>query len=377
MTELTYTEQGWRNTVDTSRHHRENLWDYKGRAIYHITLCVEQRYHLFGEIKGDSPEEAHVEKSEMGRYVDTTFRHLPDFYRPKGIALKILAVQVMPDHLHGVIQVLEPMPKSIGEVIRSFKSACTSWYKNALNSERPQECGQDAQKIMHFSRIFAAGGSIWEKMPAGYHERILHAEGQLDRMIQYDKENPRRRWLKMAHPELFTMRHDLHYRFTDTEGKEHDWVFRAMGNMFLWDWPQKQYIQCSRSATAAQIEERKQKCLRNAQEGKVSVTATISPGEKDITKAVREAGYPLIILLKDGFPPEGSESEKYYSPGGIYHQLCAKGQLLLLEPHMSLLSDQGVADAVYRKDPWAKPGGLRYHFLSLNHVAMTMAEYRE
>lgn len=369
MTELTYTEQGWRNTVDTSRHHRENLWDYKGRAIYHITLCVEQRYPLFGQLKGDSPEEAYIEFSEMGRYVDTTFRHLPEFYRPKGIALKILALQVMPDHMHGVIQVLEPMPKSIGEVVRSFKSACTSRYKNLLKNEQ-----EIHKEILHFSRIFAAAGSIWEKLPAGYHERILHADGQLQRMINYVKENPRRRWLKVAHPELFTMRHDLHYSYTDAEGGVHDWVFRAMGNMFLWDWPLKQYIQCSRSATEQQIEERKQECLRSAQDGKVSITAAISPGEKLISQAVRGAGHPMIVLLKDGFPPEGSEAERFYSPGGIYHKLCAEGQLLLLEPHESLLADQSVADAVYRKDPWTKRGKARYHFLALNHVAMTMAE---
>ncbi len=30
-----------RRPVDPMRHHRENGWDYKGRAIYHFTLPVE------------------------------------------------------------------------------------------------------------------------------------------------------------------------------------------------------------------------------------------------------------------------------------------------------------------------------------------------
>lgn len=32
----------WRAT-DTTRHHRENLWNYKGRGFYHFTLNVEGR----------------------------------------------------------------------------------------------------------------------------------------------------------------------------------------------------------------------------------------------------------------------------------------------------------------------------------------------
>ena len=32
---------GKRRPVDPMRHHRENGWDYKGRAIYHFTLPVE------------------------------------------------------------------------------------------------------------------------------------------------------------------------------------------------------------------------------------------------------------------------------------------------------------------------------------------------
>ena len=34
--------QAKRHPVDPNRHHRENGWDYKGRAIYHFTLPVEQ-----------------------------------------------------------------------------------------------------------------------------------------------------------------------------------------------------------------------------------------------------------------------------------------------------------------------------------------------
>ena len=49
-----------RRPVDPMRHHRENGWDYKGRAIYHFTLPVEERYPLFGTLDGERAETAFV-----------------------------------------------------------------------------------------------------------------------------------------------------------------------------------------------------------------------------------------------------------------------------------------------------------------------------
>ena len=402
---------GWRHETDTTRHHRENLWDYKGRAIYHITLATEGRQPIFGTLTGESEEEAFVVYSRLGEYVDKTFRGLPDFYAKKGVLLKVLAVRIMPEHMHGVIQVLEPMPKSIGEVVRSFKSACTSWYKREVGSEEGgcegskgscgknatevhklategqkaggevQKTGREVQKLgeeleerlVHFGRIFAERGSIWEYMPAGYHERILHCEGQLDRMIRYVKDNPRRLWLKQHRPELFRLHNDLTWEFRDAKGNEHTWRFRALGNMFLLDFPMMQHIQCSRSITDEELE---QKCMawqRNAQHGVVSVTSAISKGEKSVSRRLREGGMPLIVMLKDGFPPVGSPHERYFKPGGVYFDACAAGRLLLIEPYSEVLDDPMIVEAVFRKSPMATRNSLRYHFLALNKVGEMMS----
>jgi REP element-mobilizing transposase RayT len=121
---------------------------------------------------------------------------LAQFYAGKGFALKVLAQKVMPDHVHLVIQVLEPLPQSIGAVVRGFKSGCTKVYKEMYGS------GENAAGVhgngegkapVQFVRIFAGRGSIWQQDAAYYHERILHAPGQLRRMIDYVKDNGRRR----------------------------------------------------------------------------------------------------------------------------------------------------------------------------------------
>ena len=139
-------EKQWR-PVDPMRHHREKGWDYRGRAIYHFTLPVEGRYPLFGTLEGESAETAFVCLNAFGRRVCQMLGGLAQFYKGKGYALKVLAQMVMPDHVHLVIQVLEPLPQSIGAVVRGFKSGCTKVYKEQFycNGENAAEVHGDLQ----------------------------------------------------------------------------------------------------------------------------------------------------------------------------------------------------------------------------------------
>lgn len=312
----------WR-PVDPMRHHREKEWDYRGRAIYHFTLPVEGRYPLFGTLEGERAETAFVRLNPFGRRVCQMLSGLTQFYKEKGYALKVLAQMVMPDHVHLVIQVLEPLPRSIGAVVRGFKSGCTKVYKDEYYYSGEDAAGVHGEALVHFARIFAGRGSIWQQDKAYYHERILHAPGQLRRMIDYVKDNPRRLWLKSRNPDLFRM-----HRETMLCGMP----FTSMGNHSLLQWPDRQLVEMSRSAASATIDERLKEVLAAAHNGAVTYTAAISDGERLIAKTVREQGYPLVVLLADGFPTEGSSQERYYKPGGVYFEACAKGHLLLLEP---------------------------------------------
>jgi len=370
-----------RRPVDPMRHHRENGWDYKGRAIYHFTLPVEERFPLFGVIDGESAETAFVRLNPFGRRVCQMLCGLAQFYAGKGFALKVLAQKVMPDHVHLVIQVLEPLPQSIGAVVRGFKSGCTKVYKEMYGSGdnaagvNGKDENRDNAAPMHFARIFARRGSVWEQNPAYYHERILHAPGQLRRMIDYVKDNPRRLWIKSHHPELFRL-----HRRTEAAGLS----FTSMGNHFLLDWPDKQVVEMSRSATNDEVQERLQEVLAAAHNGAVTYTAAISKGEQLIARTLREQGYPLVVLLNDGFPKEGSPHERYYKPGGVYFEACSKGQLLLLEPVEQAFLDAGIQVAVeetLRRKAEARHftytpipvTSQRYRFVALNEMAKRLA----
>ena len=413
--------------VDTTRHHREKGWDYRGRAIYHFTLPVEGRYPLFGVIEGGSAETATVRLNAFGQRVCMLLRGLPQFYAEKGYALKVLATRVMPDHIHLVIQVLEPLPRSIGTVVRGFKSACTSiykreYYRGGENAAKMHE-GENAAKVhedenaakvhegenaakmheeenaakvhegenaakmhegenaanatfMHFDRIFAVSSSIWQPDKAYYHERILHAPGQLRHMIDYVKDNPRRLWLKKHNPQLFK----LHRRT-----QAHGLLFTSLGNHFLLDWPDRQMVELSRNTRADKVEQRLNEALAAAQNGAITYTAAISKGEQLIARTLRQQGFPLVILLNDGFPKEGSPHERYFKPGGVYFEACAEGRLLLLEPTAETFINADIQTAVqetlrrkaeerhYSYSP-LPVSSQRYRFVALNEMARLLIE---
>ena len=400
-------ERLWR-PVDPMRHHREKGWDYRGRAIYHFTLPVEGRFPLFGVLEGESAETACVRLNAFGRRVCQMLGGLAQFYKGKGYALKVLAQIVMPDHVHLVIQVLEPLPQSIGAVVRGFKSGCTKVYKeeyycsgeNAAGVRGGAQTGTtevrgDSQTgttegrggaqtgttevrdgaPVQFARIFAGRGSIWQQDKAYYHERILHAPGQLRRMIDYVKDNPRRLWLKSHNPDLFKL-----HRRTVAVGLS----FTSMGNHFLLSWPDGQTVEMSRSATNEQIQERLRSVLAAAHNGAVTYTAAISKGEQFISHSLREQGYPLVVLLNEGFPKEGHPHERYYKPGGVYFEACSKGQLLLLEPTEEAFLDASIHKAVeetlrrkaeerhYSYTP-IPATSQRYRFMALNEMAKRLA----
>ena len=105
----------------------------------------------------------------------------------------------------------------------------------------------------------------------GYDDTICFHEGQLNNVINYVRDNPRRAILKRANPQLFVLNQNIEvagFRCT------------TLGKQFLIDYPQKAALQCSRSLTQEQIDMQKEQCLADAERGTVWVSACISEGEK-------------------------------------------------------------------------------------------------
>ena len=166
--------------------------------------------------------------------------------------------------------------------------------------------------------------------------RTLSAKGQLQEMFDYISLNAYRKWVVKHNPHLFTLHKD-----TVVEGLH----FRSLGNHWLLDWPERQMVECSRSETQADWDKRLEDILFYAKLGTVTYTAAVNKGEAYIARKVREAGCPLVILMKDGFPTAGSPHEKYFKPGGVYFDACKEARLLLMEAYPTTYEDKRLVTA--------------------------------
>lgn len=370
-----------------------------------LTLVVRDRQPLFCTIEDDESG-VHTVLTEIGHAVLEETGRITEIY-PQ---IRVLCKQIMPDHLHLLLFVEEALPVHLTTVVSGFKLGCNRGYWNSLaelanteqrgakNTETERNSGKEnslaelagteqrgeglseTERINREREIDTTGiqtavscaadlceaekkdtqvrrTGLWED---GYHDRILFHKGQLDALIHYIKDNPRRLALKRANPELFKIRQHIQIARMS---------FTAMGNIFLAEYPQKAVIQCSRKLHQAEIDAKKGDCLDRAAKGMVFVSAAISEGEKQICRAVREAGWPLVVLLEKGFPKPEDLNYKYFKPKGVYFEACAAGKLLLLEPEKELYEQAEIEAEVVAKAGNIPHEALRYRFLALNAIA--------
>lgn len=330
---------------------------WRNPCIVHVTMTAKNRQPLFGSLVCNA-NHAEVEKTPLGWVLINEHKHMLNLC-PE---VRILADKVMPDHHHLILQVLTPMSHSIKEVIRGYM----------------QGCKKAAAKIGYTEPLFDAAPYF----------RVLTHRGQLNAMIHYVDANAERAWLKHQHPDLFQLKRET-VCYVPSVGLESQPClplhFSSMGNHWLLDWPERQFIEMSRSATDNQINTTIQATLNRAKNGVITITAAVSEGEKRVARAVREGGYPLVVLLTDGFPTQGSEAERFYKPGGVYFNACAAGKLLLLEPTEDTFLLPIVTDAVEKaaiKKAEEKhldyvslpPESKRWRFLALNQIGKMIAD---
>ncbi len=356
-------------------------WDYGGRAIYMITINLKERgrpvmaeWPRFLPVSGQAqnqpvsgnvlrqpgnglvspePPKVYMPLTPLGEKVLSCWRRIPEFWP----MIELLECQVMPDHFHGLLFVKAALlsssgrPKTLGDVVRGFKTGC-------------REVG-------------------WEE---GYVDNILFREGQLKRMADYIRDNPRRLAEKRANPALFRRVADLALDLDlPVSGQAQNRPafpahFSAIGNAALLRWPVILQVQCSRAdfryrrvrlatggwkilrnaAGEPQVEYAspafEAKCedaMRCAKNGAALISPCISHGEREIARRAHIAGARVIALCNKGF-------SKFEKPNGALFDQCAKGNLLMLAP------------AAWPYVPGEKPP-TRESSLVLNRIAQLIA----
>lgn len=373
---------GWRYDCDHSMTHRMKCHDYKTRSIYMLTITLADRSHpLLGTLrwkqkegeKGIPPQsatdrEAVVDLSPLGKCVLDCWEQIPVHYPD----VRTIILQIMPEHLHGVLFVTQDQEAHLGQMVKGFKIGCSKawWALNpSLLFDAPQNAAMAASSstaaassptpsvppsVLHTSSsappVLSSSPSVSSapscspnynsarttdntphplprskgaKGPSlfasGYNDSVLMGEGQLANMIRYVQQNPLRAMIKRDHPDLFRIVRELHFG---------GHTFAAIGNHWLLERPMRMQVRCHNNTSKTNLKliaKQKEYFLQRGDQGGVVVSPCISPGEKEIARAALDAQHPLIVILENGFPP-------LYKPPGKYFEACAKGLLLMLAP---------------------------------------------
>ena len=92
------------------------------------------RRPLFGRVVGKSeapvgsPDAPHIELSQLGQRVADEW-WAASMHHPE---IEVIALQMMPDHLHGILFVREKMEKPLGMALRGFKHSCNHHYRELV-----------------------------------------------------------------------------------------------------------------------------------------------------------------------------------------------------------------------------------------------------
>jgi putative transposase len=128
-------------TYDPKKHHRRSIrlqgFDYAKDGFYFITICVQDRKHLFGHV---SQGKMHL--NPLGQAAHQCWEDIPKHY-PDVVLHEFV---IMPNHVHGILQLKsgndftcdeyarhefqKVIPRSVGSIVRGYKIGVTKWYLN-------------------------------------------------------------------------------------------------------------------------------------------------------------------------------------------------------------------------------------------------------
>lgn len=262
--------------------------DYRSRSIYLITinkgpsvpdfsLCYGKREILY--------QDAGIKYLDIGKRIKDELWNIRNKFPHAAVKQYV----VMPDHIHFVLDIQNRTEYHLGDLISVFK--------HAIND-------------------FAATAGVFED---GYHDRILRGPGQYDRMVNYIKDNPRRRLIKTNLREFFGQP-----KLINLEGRD----YITYGNFFLLKNPVFSNVRFSSKYSPSELGSRCREWEETIRSNGVLVSPFIHDKEKKYRDLAIENGASLIQFTRN---PIGER----FKPAGRYFDLCAEGRLLLISTYQS------------------------------------------
>ena len=377
--------------VEETKHsmkRRSTRHDYRKKGTYMLTLVVEGRVPLLGELKGkaeaplgtqDAPR---VEYSELGRTILSDEIGKIHHYYPQ---VEVWKVCVMPDHIHMIVRVKEDLPEKthLGKVVRGFKTGCSRawWQLNPLppggraevppggragapSGERAEAPSGKPEGTVAGAEGMVAGAMVPSASPEGAAATttaaqaataataqaatappaataaappppahapsplrpVLFEEGYNDKILMHEGQLDNWKAYLDDNPRRLLMKRQKPQLFTVLHGMEvAGHHCQIVGNRFLLDIPDKMEVIVHRRYTDEENARLREEWLACGERGGVLVSAAIAPKEKEVLREAMNRGYRIILLRENGFP-------KLYKPAGEAFDACSEGLLLQISP---------------------------------------------
>ena len=150
-----------------NRHHRRSIrlkeYDYSQVGAYFLTICIQDRRYLLGNISQDK-----MLLNDAGKMVEEEWHKLPGRFNQIQLDHSV----IMPNHFHGIILIESAFPRRLlGEVVGAFKSITSYYYLEGIKNKMWPPLKN----------------KLWQR---NYYEHIIRSEISLQKIRYYVDNNP-------------------------------------------------------------------------------------------------------------------------------------------------------------------------------------------
>ncbi len=166
-------------------------WDYSSKGAYFITICTQNRAHLFGEIIG-----CEMQLNEIGQLAEKFWMEIPAHFP----FVELGNFVVMPNHFHGILIINESIPPpvetpNLGVSTPPTTTATTpppTIKKNGGKNEKwkPNSIGSIINQFKRIVTINARKIHADFAWQSRFHDHVIRDNASFQRIQTYIANNP-------------------------------------------------------------------------------------------------------------------------------------------------------------------------------------------
>lgn len=175
--------QKYNPEIHKRRSVRLKNYDYSQEGLYFITICCQNKEHLFGKI-----ENGQMILNPIGKIVKQCWEETPNI-RPN-VALHQFVV--MPNHFHAIVEITHrrgELHSPNDNLSPDNKNNLNETQKGVFNTPLRSPSQTLGAIVRGFKSVVSknAGFSVWQR---NYHEHIIRNEQSYFKISEYIENNP-------------------------------------------------------------------------------------------------------------------------------------------------------------------------------------------